>query len=68
MLEFMASHRAKGTVRSYRRETELAALVCEVVDEFAVFAVFACEDFFEFEDGPAKLMLGYKSKIDWIKM
>lgn len=30
---------------------EFAALVCEVVDEFAVFAVFAREDFLELEDG-----------------
>jgi len=29
---------------------EFAALVCEVVDEFAVFAVFARKDFLELED------------------
>jgi len=46
----------KGDCKIIAEGAEFAALVCEVVDEFAVLAVFAREDFFEFENWAAKLL------------
>jgi len=44
----------KGNGKVVAQGAEFAALVGEVVDEFAVFAIFAREDFTEFEDGAGK--------------
>lgn len=41
----------KGDREVVAEGVELAALVDEVVDEFAIFAIFSGENFFKLEDG-----------------
>ena len=41
----------KGDGKVVAEGAKLATLVGEIVDEFAVFAIFAGKDFAEFEDG-----------------
>jgi len=41
----------KGDREVVAEGAELAALVGEVVDEFAIFAIFSGENFFRLEDG-----------------